>query len=92
MTAVPDPEDRPLLSINEVATLFGISRSTAYELAHAQRLPGLIRVSPRRMACSTSAVRRFLQIDPEREDTQPRSCASSEKHERTPRGLELRSY
>ena len=58
---VPDPATTPTMTVEETATVFGISRSTAYEAARAGEIR-TIRVG-RRLLVPTAWVRRTLEID-----------------------------
>lgn len=49
MHQVQAPDNRPLLSIVEAATLAGLSKSAAYRLAAAGVLPGLVRLPGARL-------------------------------------------
>ncbi len=58
---IPDPRERPTLSIEEAAELLGIGRSAAYECARRSQLPTL-RLG-RRLRVPTAELRRLVGID-----------------------------
>lgn len=58
---VPDPAVQPTMTMDEVATALGISRTTAYQGAKSGEIP-VVRVRGRLMA-PTAAIRRLLQLD-----------------------------
>lgn len=60
-TAVPNPEERPVLTIEEVCPILGFSRSSAYLAAQRGDIP-TIRIG-RRVMVPTAALRRMLQLD-----------------------------
>ena len=62
--------DRLTLSISEAATMLGISRNLAYELARQGELPGVIKLGQKRLVVSRIAIERLLQG----EDTQKGSA------------------
>ena len=57
---------RATATIEEVAAAFGIARSTAYELAKADRLPVPVIRLGRRMVVSRAALDRVLAGEPSR--------------------------
>lgn len=59
--AVPDPAERPTLTVSEAGRLLGISRQSAYDAATRGDLP-TIRIG-RRLLVPTAALRRMLQLD-----------------------------
>src|SRR4051812_18605270 len=59
---IPMPEDKPVLRIDEIALILGVSRSTAYELARAEAIP-VLRLGVRRVVVPTAAFRRWLGLD-----------------------------
>lgn len=61
MTTTPTTQERPTVTIDEAATILGISRMSAYAAAHAGELP-IIRIG-RRMLVPTAALRRMLGLD-----------------------------
>ncbi|WP_395158926.1 excisionase family DNA-binding protein [Ilumatobacter sp.] len=61
MPTVPDPKDRPTLSVHEYAALMEVGLSTAYASIEAGQVP-VIRIG-RRIRIPTAAVRRMLQLD-----------------------------
>lgn len=64
-TTIPDPESTPLVSVEDSATMLGISRSSAYAAARCGEIPS-IRIG-RRVMIPTAGLRRMLQL-PERID------------------------
>ena len=66
MVAVPDPRERPTLTVDEVGRILGISRSLAYEGVRIGDIPS-IRVG-RRIIVPTAALRRLLELDPRPDD------------------------
>jgi len=61
---VPNPSERPTLTVEEAAEYLGISRGTAYKAARSGAIPAL-QIGPRRMVIPTAQLRRFLGMDPE---------------------------
>jgi excisionase family DNA binding protein len=59
--AVPDPRERPTVSIEEVYPWLGISRGAAYEAARRGELP-VIRIG-RRLLVPTAELRKMLGLD-----------------------------
>ena len=63
---IPDPLERPTLSVEEAGKLVGLGRSAAYEAARRGELPVL--AFGRRRVVPTAALRRLLAIgDDDRE-------------------------
>jgi len=60
---IPDPAERPTLSVDETAELLAIGRSTAYGGIHSGQIPS-IRVGTR-IRVPTAAVLRLLQLEVE---------------------------
>lgn len=62
--------DKLTVSVPEAAKVLGISRNTAYALARAGRLPGVIELGPKRLVISRAALERLLgaPLDGQRED------------------------
>jgi excisionase family DNA binding protein len=60
---LPDPADKPTLTVEEAGRYLGISRPTAYEAAKNGTLP-VLRVN-RRLLVPTAALRRMLALDME---------------------------
>lgn len=58
---VPDPAERPTMTVDETASVLGVSRSTAYESIRTGDIPS-IRLG-RRLVVPTAAVRKMLQLD-----------------------------
>lgn len=56
------------VSVPEAARMLGISRNTAYALARAGRLPGVIELGPKRLVVAKAALERLLgaPLDSER--------------------------
>ena len=54
-------EKRLTLSVEETATLLGVSRNLAYKLARQGKLPGVIPIGERRLVVSKSAIERLLE-------------------------------
>ncbi len=62
---VPDPLERPLLTIEEAAQILGVCRATGYNLATRGDLP-TVKVGRRNMKVPTARLlREVLGIDPE---------------------------
>lgn len=59
--ALPRPEDRPVLRVDELAALLGIGRSAAYVAVRRGELPS-IRVG-RRVLIPTAQLRSLLGLD-----------------------------
>ena len=59
-----DTRQRPTLTVEQAAVVYGVSRSTAYELVRRGTIPS-IRLSPRRLVVPTSAVRVALGMPAE---------------------------
>jgi predicted DNA-binding transcriptional regulator AlpA len=59
---IPNPIDEPTISVPRAGAALGLSRGASYALARQGRLPGLIRVSERRVRVSTAALLRHLDI------------------------------
>ena len=49
------------LTISETASMLGISRNLAYELARRGELPGVIRLGQKRLVVSRLAIERLLE-------------------------------
>ena len=64
---VTEQTERLTLTIEEAARVLGISRSTAYMLANAGRIP-VIRISERRFIVPKVALERMLQSAGKSED------------------------
>jgi excisionase family DNA binding protein len=60
---MPDPVERPTLTVDEVAEVLGISRSTAYDAVKTGQIPS-IRINARWLI-PTAQLRSFLGADPE---------------------------
>jgi excisionase family DNA binding protein len=60
-TPVPDPTDRPTLTLDETAAILGISRDSAYKGAACGDIP-TIRIG-RRLLVPTATIRRMLALD-----------------------------
>jgi excisionase family DNA binding protein len=74
-TALPDPDVRPTLTVEEAGELLGIGRSLAYEKAASGELPS-IRLG-RRLVIPTASLLKLLGRDIE---STPRA-ASANEHE-----------
>lgn len=63
--------DKLTVSVPEAARALGISRNTAYALARAGRLPGVIELGPKRLVISRAALEKLLgaPIDGERRES-----------------------
>ncbi len=61
MKTVSEAADRPLLSVNEAAKIAGLSKSLAYRLAAAGRLPGLVRLPGVRMLVRRRVLEAWLE-------------------------------
>jgi excisionase family DNA binding protein len=59
---VPDPSERPTITIDEVCPILGLSRSATYQAASNGEIP-TIRIG-RRILVPTAALRRMLQLEP----------------------------
>ena len=59
-----DTRRHPTLSVEQAAQVYGVSRSTAYELVRCGAVPS-IRLSPRRIVIPTAALRVSLGMPPE---------------------------
>lgn len=60
---IPTPQQKPLLSVREVAEILGLGVSTCYAQVAAGYIPS-IKLSPRRVAVPTAALRGMLGLDP----------------------------
>ena len=60
--SIPDPTERPVLSVPEAGRHVGLGRAASYEAAKRGQLP-TIRLSERRLVVPTAALRRMLLID-----------------------------
>lgn len=58
---LPDPQERPTVTVPEAGHLLGLAKASAYEAAHSGQLP-TIRIG-RRLLVPTAALRRLLEID-----------------------------
>jgi excisionase family DNA binding protein len=58
---IPDPAERPTISVAEAAELLGVSRATGYHACRDGELPSL-RIGGR-IVIPTAALRRLLQLD-----------------------------
>lgn len=56
-------DQRLTVSIKEAATMLGISKGLAYQLARAGELPGVIKLGKKRMVCSRSMITKLLAGD-----------------------------
>ncbi len=61
MKPLPEPNERPTVSVPEAGEFLGIGRATAYEAAKAGDLP-TIRLG-KRLVVPTAALRRMLGLD-----------------------------
>lgn len=61
---LPDPNERPVLTVEEAGHHLGVSRATAYESVERGEIPS-IRLG-RRLVVPTAALRRMLEIDNDR--------------------------
>lgn len=61
MSALPKPEERPTLSVEEAAKALGISRASGYAAANNGTIPTL-RIG-KRLVVPTAALRRMLGFD-----------------------------
>jgi excisionase family DNA binding protein len=55
---MPDPIEKPTLTVDEVAPILGVSRSTAYEVVRSGQIP-VIRLNARWLV-PTAALKRWL--------------------------------
>ncbi len=58
---IPEPKDRPTLTVEEAGEILGLGRSGAYDAAKRGEIP-TIRFG-RRLVVPTAALRRLLAID-----------------------------
>jgi excisionase family DNA binding protein len=63
---IPDPSDKPTMTVEEVALVLGISRASAYQAVRTGEVPS-VRIG-HRIVIPTAAVRRILEVDG---DTRP---------------------
>jgi hypothetical protein len=64
MKPLPSPQDVPTLPIPEAGTYLGLGRAASYRAAAEGYLP-TIRLSEKRYAVPTAALRRLLALDTE---------------------------
>jgi len=55
--------DRLTVSVPEAGAMLGISRNTAYRLARAGQLPGVIALGQKRLVVSIQVIERLLQVN-----------------------------
>lgn len=60
---LPAPQERPTLTVPEVAAVLGIGKQTVYEAIAAGRIDAL-RLSPRRIVVPTALVWRLVGLEP----------------------------
>lgn len=60
---LPDPRERPTLTIVEAGGILGLCKSSAYDAVHRGELP-VIKIG-RRLLVPTAALRRMLALDDE---------------------------
>lgn len=58
---IPDPRERPVLSVEEAGRILGLGRSASYEAVRKGEIPSL-RLGRRRVV-PTAALRRLLELD-----------------------------
>jgi excisionase family DNA binding protein len=58
---VPNPDDQPVMTVEEAGAALGLSRTSSYEAVRAGTIPS-IRLG-RRLVVPTAALRRLLQLD-----------------------------
>jgi len=58
---VPDANERPTVTVDEVAALLGISRNSAYNAVKDGTIPSIM--IGHRILVPTAALRRMLQVD-----------------------------
>lgn len=58
---VPEPTERPTVTVDEAAQILGISRSSAFSAVRRGDIPSL--QIGRRLVVPTAALRRMLQLD-----------------------------
>lgn len=61
---LPDPNEHPVMTVEEAGRHLGVSRATAYESVERGEIPS-IRLG-RRLVVPTAALRRMLEIDNDR--------------------------
>lgn len=66
---LPDPAERPTLTVEEAAKLLGIGRTAAYECVRRGELPVLH--FGRRLLVSVAELRRLVGIDPPLAEPEP---------------------
>jgi excisionase family DNA binding protein len=59
---LPNPQDRPTLTVREAAAIIGVGAQTYYEGAARGRLPAL-RLSPRRIVVPTAQLWALLRME-----------------------------
>ena len=60
---LPNPEQQPLLDVDEVAAVFGVHRQTVYKLVADGELDDVIVHIGRKFKFSTAGIRRFVGLD-----------------------------
>lgn len=69
MAQIPDPADRPTLTVTEAGAILGWGRSKAYAAVAAGDIPSIR--SGSRAVVPTAALRQLLGLDPPITDEQP---------------------
>lgn len=61
-TAVPFPDEQPLLDLMDAGSLFGMGRTTAYALAASEKFPVEVLKVGGRLKVRTADVRRYFGL------------------------------
>lgn len=64
-------KNRLTLTVAEAATMLGISRNLAYELARRGELPGTIKLGQKRLVVSKAAINRLLAGNSDKPESIP---------------------
>jgi hypothetical protein len=79
---LPDPTDQPTMRLwPDVGEILGLSRASTYEAAKRGEIP-TIRFGAR-VVVPTAALRRLVQLDPEREERSPCEESVLDQHTTT---------
>lgn len=60
---ISDLQERPAISVDELAGVLGIGRASAYAMANRGEIP-VVRVGPKRIVVPTAGVLRLLGVEP----------------------------
>jgi len=55
-----NPEQHPVLTADQLADILGVSRATVYAYISQDRIPGVIRLSPKRFRIATAVFAREM--------------------------------